>query len=350
MRRGQLADRGSRVEAVPVCEEPLLAIFPPDANVWRMRRRIVAQHGLLFERPHAQVNRLIFGWLRGRLAPRPAMELDNLGSAARMVGVGLGVSIVPERVAADVQAQFGAWCGHRCPRCRARSPCAAPRQSRTSPRWAGARGAAGAARRAARGARRRKRGKTRRRTDAQSQPRPAQGLETVAALRSFTAAARRLELSQPAISTQVSELEQRLGMRLIERVGKKGLVIAAGLEVIAHARRIDTRWKRPASRNGATARDSRARPRRRTAGHSRRHPAARHCLVPAWCTEHRGGAAHRNDARAVPRLAKNELDFAIGTLPVDHKAIDIEPLRLHPLLAVFLERRRVFPTRSRPPR
>ena len=63
-------------------------------------------------------------------------------------------------------------------------------------------------------------------------------LETVAALRSFTAAARRLELSQPAVSTQVSELEQRLGLRLIERVGKKAFATAAGLEVIAHARRI----------------------------------------------------------------------------------------------------------------
>ena len=58
----------------------------------------------------------------------------------------------------------------------------------------------------------------------------------------FTAAARRLELSQPAVSTQVSELEQRLGLRLIERVGKKAFATPAGLEVIAHARRIAERF------------------------------------------------------------------------------------------------------------
>ena len=36
-----------------------------------------------------------------------------------------------------------------------------------------------------------------------------------------------------------------------------------------------------------------------------------------------------------PLLAENELDLVLGTLPVDDKAIDVEPLRLHPLLAVF---------------
>ena len=51
---------------------------------------------------------LIVAWFAAAgFAPRPAMELDNLASAARMVGVGLGVSIVPERVATDAQAQFG---------------------------------------------------------------------------------------------------------------------------------------------------------------------------------------------------------------------------------------------------
>lgn len=99
------------LEVVPLCEEPLLAIFPPDANgvPSHATPQSLAQHSLLFERPHAQVNQLILAWFAAAgFAPRPAMELDNLGSAARMVGVGLGVSIVPERVAADVQAQFGA--------------------------------------------------------------------------------------------------------------------------------------------------------------------------------------------------------------------------------------------------
>jgi DNA-binding transcriptional LysR family regulator len=98
------------LEVVPLCEEPLVAIFPPDAKGAPLHAtpQSLVQHSLIFERPHAQVNLLIVAWFAAAgFAPRPAMELDNLASAARMVGVGLGVSIVPERVAADAQAQFG---------------------------------------------------------------------------------------------------------------------------------------------------------------------------------------------------------------------------------------------------
>lgn len=55
-------------------------------------------------------------------------------------------------------------------------------------------------------------------------------LETVVELASFTAAARRLNLSQSAISVQIRELEQRLGVRLVERLGKKAYATAAGRE------------------------------------------------------------------------------------------------------------------------
>src|SRR5712692_4468986 len=55
---------------------------------------------------------------------------------------------------------------------------------------------------------------------------------------SFSAAAQRLELSQPAVSLQVRQLEQRLGVRLIDRVGRRATATAAGAELLAHARRI----------------------------------------------------------------------------------------------------------------
>lgn len=44
----------------------------------------------------------------------------------------------------------------------------------------------------------------------------------VAELGSFTQAAKRLHLTQPAISQQIRELEARCGLQLIERVGKSG--------------------------------------------------------------------------------------------------------------------------------
>ncbi len=55
----------------------------------------------------------------------------------------------------------------------------------------------------------------------------------------FSAAAEKLNLTQPAISFQIRELERRLGVRLIERVGKKATPTAAGLTLLDHVKRID---------------------------------------------------------------------------------------------------------------
>lgn len=63
-------------------------------------------------------------------------------------------------------------------------------------------------------------------------------LEVVAELGSFTSAAKRLNLSQSAVSVQLRELEERLGVRLLERLGKRAFATAAGLEVLERARRI----------------------------------------------------------------------------------------------------------------
>ncbi|HVM80416.1 MAG TPA: LysR family transcriptional regulator [Stellaceae bacterium] len=63
-------------------------------------------------------------------------------------------------------------------------------------------------------------------------------LTEVAALGSFSAAARRLNLTQPAVSLQIRELEARWGLQLIERVGKSARATAPGRELIEHARRI----------------------------------------------------------------------------------------------------------------
>jgi len=58
-------------------------------------------------------------------------------------------------------------------------------------------------------------------------------------LGTFSAAAERLQLSQPAVSLQVRQLEKKLGVRLIERVGKRATPTAAGAELINHAKRIE---------------------------------------------------------------------------------------------------------------
>ncbi len=60
----------------------------------------------------------------------------------------------------------------------------------------------------------------------------------VTELGSFTAAADKAGITQPAVSLQIKLLEQRLGVRLIERVGRRAQPTAAGLEFLAHARRM----------------------------------------------------------------------------------------------------------------
>ncbi len=60
----------------------------------------------------------------------------------------------------------------------------------------------------------------------------------IAELGSFTAAADKAGVTQPAVSLQIKLLEQRLGVRLIERVGRRAQPTAAGLEFLDHARRI----------------------------------------------------------------------------------------------------------------
>jgi DNA-binding transcriptional LysR family regulator len=58
-------------------------------------------------------------------------------------------------------------------------------------------------------------------------------------LGSFSAAADRLSLTQPAVSLQVRQLERRLGVRLIERVGRRAAPTAAGLDLLDHVRNVD---------------------------------------------------------------------------------------------------------------
>ena len=60
----------------------------------------------------------------------------------------------------------------------------------------------------------------------------------VVKLGSFSAAARRLNLTQPAISLQIRELESRCGVSLVERVGKRAFPTAAGRDLLAYAQRI----------------------------------------------------------------------------------------------------------------
>ncbi len=62
---------------------------------------------------------------------------------------------------------------------------------------------------------------------------------TVARQLSFTRAARELHLTQPAVSMQVKQLEETLGLPLFDHVGKKIYLTEAGREMDRYAHRVD---------------------------------------------------------------------------------------------------------------
>lgn len=161
-------------------------------------------------------------------------------------------------------------------------------------------------------------------------------LETVAELASFTGAARRLNLSQSAISTQIKELEERFEVRLIERLGKKAYPTAAGLEVIEHARRI----AREAEAVSAAMR------KRREGWLGRvRIGASTTALIyhlPPVLKQLR--LDHPNielvvttgtSSGVAERIMRNEIDAGIVSMPIDARAMDVTPLCEEKLVAIF---------------
>src|SRR5437660_11636485 len=56
--------------------------------------------------------------------------------------------------------------------------------------------------------------------------------------KSFSQAAERLGVTQPAVSLQIRSLEQRLGTRLLDRSGRRVEPTEAGLRLYANAQRL----------------------------------------------------------------------------------------------------------------
>ena len=158
----------------------------------------------------------------------------------------------------------------------------------------------------------------------------------VVELGSFSAAAERAGLSQPAVSLKIRELERRLGVRLIERSGRRAQATAAGRDLLVHARRIH------AEIDEAVA--AIAPHRSGTVGRVRIGTGATACihLLPPILT----GLRRRmpgldlvvctgNTLDLLKRLEANDLDVLLGTLPMSGRAFDIEKVGEDELVAVF---------------
>jgi DNA-binding transcriptional LysR family regulator len=152
---------------------------------------------------------------------------------------------------------------------------------------------------------------------------------------SFSAAAVKLGLTQPAISLQIRQLEKRLGTALIERVGRKARPTSAGGELLAHVERID----------GAvsSAIDSVARHASDVIGDVRMGTdnTVTLFLLPsvlgALRKRYPGLAISVSTGNATDiakAVEENRIDIAFATLPVSGRALEVTPVLDDPIVAI----------------
>lgn len=158
----------------------------------------------------------------------------------------------------------------------------------------------------------------------------------VAELGSFSAAAARLNLTQPAVSLQIRQLERRLGVRLLERVGRHAQPTAAGRDLLLQALRIEAAV---ADALGAVERH-----RANGVGRVRLGTGATACIYllppilralrsrrPALEIVVRTG----NTPEILRSLEENAIDIALVTLPAPGRMFQVTPLLEDEQLAIF---------------
>ncbi len=158
----------------------------------------------------------------------------------------------------------------------------------------------------------------------------------VVALGSFSAAARRLNLTQPAVSLQVRELEARWGVRLVERFGKRAHATVPGRDLIEQASRIFRECEAV----------EQAMRRFRDGWLGRVHigttlTALTYELPPVLRElrlAHPGidlVVTNMATRDTVEKILENTVDFGLVTLPVKQAGLRITPLRAETLVAIL---------------
>ncbi len=155
-------------------------------------------------------------------------------------------------------------------------------------------------------------------------------------LGSFSAAAARQNLSQPAISQQIRQLEDRLGVRLIERVGKRAMPTPAGQALLDRVGEIDASVQNALDAVAGFASG--------TVGQVRIGTGATACIYflpkvleqlqrrfPKLEIIVRTG----NTSDVLKSIEENSLDIGLVTLPASGRSLDIVPVLTDPFVAIF---------------
>jgi DNA-binding transcriptional LysR family regulator len=155
-------------------------------------------------------------------------------------------------------------------------------------------------------------------------------------LGSFSAAAERLNLTQPAVSLQIRQLESRLGVRLIERIGRRARPTTAGTALLEHVRQIEEAV--------AGALEAVASHRTGTVGRVRLGTGATACiyLLPALLRCLRSAfpsleivVSTGNSPDILKALEENSIDVALVTLPAPGRIFQVTPVLDDEQVAVF---------------
>lgn len=157
-------------------------------------------------------------------------------------------------------------------------------------------------------------------------------------LGSFSAAAARQNLSQPAISQQIRQLEDRLGVRLIERVGKRAMPTPAGQALLDRVGEIDASVQNALDAVAGFANG--------TVGQVRIGTGATACIYflpkvleqlqrrfPGLEIIVRTG----NTSDVLKSIEENSLDIGLVTLPASGRSLDIVPVLTDPFVAIFAD-------------
>ncbi len=161
-------------------------------------------------------------------------------------------------------------------------------------------------------------------------------LVAVADLGGFTAAARARNLSQPAVSQQIRDLEERHGVTLVERLGRRVQPTQAGRALVEHARRLLTESEAAL----ATLK------RHRDGGLGRVRigtgTAALTYLLPPILARLRAqqpgielAVSTGPTEQMLERLRANELDLGLIPLPAETEGFLLRRIRSDPLVAIL---------------
>lgn len=162
---------------------------------------------------------------------------------------------------------------------------------------------------------------------------------------SFSAAAELLGLSQPAVSLQIRQLEQHLGLRLIERVGKRAKASAAGLALLEHSRHIDAAIEGALLAMQQQAEGVSGRVALGTGATACIHllpPLLRRLKATFPALDVRVSTGHTREV--LKAVEENRLDLALVTLPASGRSLQITPLLQDPFVAIFAAGDRSIPS------